>query len=857
MMNKSLSLILAFILALPSFVIPAEAAKPKPRPADPQTQSSYNVEKECPKGRCVEGLIDLAKNKTSQAMRDRCLPPASEKNQEAWFEKNPMTLECFKLVKEIEEIHEKLEKIQAHFSGEVLAEQENMCRADAGKGFSINGLSELNQVAEQAACSPQRKKEIWNKCGSDVACVMLSTATSFAGPFANRLIPKGLKAKGCDANKDDCLKQLATAFVKAVFSFFEGTWGLLKSAGRGIVNAGKKFWSWVSGAEKKSSTAQLAAAKASEEEGIFRQLMNDFTGTMSRIWSGLVGALKHWLANDIFCQEWAGTPRFSECKRPAQGLDCTECKAMLTGLCSVAGVIIAEIVPSFVTGGLVSAAKYGASGAAKIAKLFKVSKATNAALKGSRIAKMMNPVAKAVRTVATSRVTRVAVSVISKTLSALNRYLLQPSVKALKVSLRKMHAVAKVSKTYIMMTPAGPVLSFGGKAISNTFKVVMFPFENAMTVKAFQLGERTMDKVFQGIGKAKLFSAVRPALSPTAASAMGAIDDAYLEMQVTRFAKRRGSQFISQAEENYIHTVRLKRAGIIDDFLAKKPNMQLKDIIDDLYPELNYGKFAKYVDADDILASERSLMNSIGKMADGPEKNRLMAEMQKHLSNTSRADVLVGSPTYSRSQVIENAMLDDEVRITKALEATQIDPSKVEPELLEKMKLGIKEAHEIGDGGVYRYTYSDINKKYRRLNEAGFTNKQAEALIRSGLAGKANPENMYDALKLVVVPDVSPSMLDEMVKSTDYGPILSKVPEARRSSTAKALMVLEDGVDSSDEAAKIFDQFKDHFEHVQKLSTTDSDAASMLADFIRKQRQAGVADDVIKQKIVTAFGACP
>ncbi|MBY0517473.1 MAG: hypothetical protein K2P81_11215 [Bacteriovoracaceae bacterium] len=748
-MKRSISLLLAVILLLPSFILPASAGAPQP------TSASFNVDRDCKNGKCIESLIDLAKAKSTQARGEGCLPPEDEKDQAHWFENNPMSVDCFKLVKEIEEIYVKLEVIQAHFSGQMLDDQERMCREEKQNSIlNLENLRDIEKANAQASCTPARKKEVSQRCAGDTTCVLANSAVPFLGTLVNKILPANKRSTNCSAGKDNCLVQLATAFAKSVFSFFEGAWGLLKAAGKGIANAGKKFWNWVTGAEKQSSTAQLAAAKASEEEGIFKQLIHDFPGTMSRMWAGLTGAINEWLANDIFCQEWAGVPRASKCNRPAQGFACTDCKTMINGLCAISGVIVAEIVPAFLTGGLVTCAKYGVSAASKVSKLFKVSAATTRAIKASRVAKFVAPVTKMTARLTTavvkSKFTRVAVSLMKTSVKLIGRFMISAPVKAMKVTFKAMRTVARTSKTFLMLTPAGPVITFGSKVASTAGKVILFPFENAMTLKSFQLGEKTFEKIFQKAGSAKLFGGIRPVLAGESARAMGKIDDAYLDMKITGYTKRHGSDFVTEAEDKYLKTIRVQRYSVVDDYLLKKPEVPLKNLIDDLYPDLKYGKFAKHLGADDILKAENDLFAAISKMPESANRQRLISEYYSHLSSLARRDALAGSPTFTRTEVIENALLGNEERANKALELTRVETSKMKPEKVAELKLAIQNAHEAGNGKVFNYKFNEIKEKYRILNEAGFTNKQAEILIRSGLAGKTDEVLKLERLEEVV-----------------------------------------------------------------------------------------------------------
>lgn len=860
-MKQFISFVLCFAMLLPSVVI-TQKAQAAAAPSD-----SFNVERECKNGKCIEGLMDLADAKMIQARSDKCLPPTGTEDENAWFEANAMTPDCLVQIKEIEEIHAKLQKVQAHYANAIEEDQEQMCRAEeANIGIDLKNQREIAAAAANAACSPAKQKQVAQRCAGDSVCALMSSAVPLLGAtVANSIIPQNKRSGNCSAKGDNCLVQMGTAFVKSVFGFFGGAWDLLKAAGRavlnGVKNVARKFWGWVTGAENKSSTSQLAAAKASKNDGVFQMLKNDFFGTMGKLWSGLVGALSEWLSNDIFCQEWAGTPRFSECTRPAKGIACTNCKTVINGMCAISGVIISEVIPAFLTGGLVTAAKYGVSAASKLSKLVRVSAASQRAIKNSsRLKGIIGPVSSAMRRIdrmtVASRFGRTALEAIKTAMRSIGRYMLKPTVVALKKSLTVMKDVARTSKTYVMMTPAGPVITFGTKVARGAGKVVLFPFENAMTVKSFEIGEKMFEKIFQKAGSARLFGGVRPALAAEASKAIGVIDDAYLDMQITKIAKRPGSELVTKAEADYVRTLRAERGRVVDNYLDGKPSIPLKNLVNDLYPDLNYGKFSKHVNADDIRKAESDLMEAIGRMSNTAQKDRLMAEYQAHLASSARADALAGTPTFTRTEVIANAVLSEEARAAKALEVAKVDPAVTSPEIIAQMKFTVQQAHNTGDGAVFNYRYSEIKDKYRILSNGGFTNRQSELLIRSGLAGKARPEDTFAALRVVSVPRVNPEQVASLSSHVDYKVILNGVDVSRRPATAKALLVLENSSTTSAEAAATYAKFQDRFSQVRKLAPRDSDAEALLAEFIRKQRAAGLSDEAINSKLDDAFGVC-
>jgi hypothetical protein len=859
-MKHILNLVVCLAILLPDLIIQSASAAAAPR-------TTFNVARDCRNGSCVQGLMDLADAKVLRARREGCMPPSGTRNEAAWYEENPITIECLKLNKEIEETYDKLQRVQAHYSDAVESDEEQMCRAQEHNAtVDVQNLRAIERASAAATCSAAKQREVLQRCGGDAVCALVSSAVPFLGPLANQLLPANARSASCSARQDNCLVQMGTAFVKSVFGFFEGAWGLLKAgwnaAARAVGRGARRLWSWVTGAERQSSTAQLAAVRASREDGVFQQLRRDFKGTMGRLWAGLIGALNHWLANDIFCQEWAGTPRFSECKRPANGLACTSCKTVINGMCAISGVIIGEVIPSFLTGGLATAAKHGVSAAARLARLVRVSTASRRAVAASRVARMVRPVTTVTRQLARmtvqSRLGRGVLSTLKTLTRNIGRYLARPAAVAAKRSLTVMRTTARNAKTYIMMSPAGPVVLFGTKAARTAGKVIIFPFENAMTAKAFDLGQEFVERLFQQAGKGRLFNASRSvAMGADASRAMSAIDEAYIEMKVSSVVKP-SSDVATNAQQRYLQTVRTQRPRVVDNYIDGKPTVSLQNLVDELYPELNYGSLTRGMSAEDIRKAESELMEAIGRVRNTPNRDRLMAEYQSHLSSTARADAVAGSPTFTRPEVISNATIPtDDARFNQAMRVTNIQDEALAPADAARMRDAVVRAHNTGDGAVYDYTFSEVREKYRILNqEGGFTPRQSDILIRSGVAGRARPEDTLNALRLVVVPKASPQLVEAMASNTNYASIIRSVEASRRPATARALLVLENAGMNSSEAAATFTRFQDRFAQMRRLSTKNSDAEALLAEIIRRERARGLSDNAINQKLDNAFGKC-
>src|SRR5690606_32800413 len=125
------------------------------------------------------------------------------------------------------------------------------------------------------------------------------------------------------------------------------------------------------------------------------------------------------------------------------------------GLCTVTGTIVAEIVPAFLTGGLITAVKHGVNGASKISKLFKVSNAGLKTVQKSKVGKLaVQSSNKLDDTLKVSKSLQAAKVAVQASLSAINKYLLSPTRKLLKTSFSLLSNSAKKSHIYLAESPA-------------------------------------------------------------------------------------------------------------------------------------------------------------------------------------------------------------------------------------------------------------------------------------------------------------------------------------------------------------------------------------------------------------------
>ena len=620
----SIKLALVFLItSLSSWAPMVEAAAKKPS---------------CENGECIPKLIDKLED-VGALYKKQCLPKGiKHENIEKHHMENGISEECWKFITEINHLEAELLAHQNRLESRLGCESGN-CKLNP-VGDSLNHqIYELAKVENTNSCTEPKKQAIRNQCPSDMTCVMVSSAMGMGGYLAELLVPAKAKPKGCHLGNDSCMTQLATGFLRAAITFFDGAWDLLKIVGKKVGQKMKQFWNWVSGAENHSSSTQLAMAKASKDPGVFNQLLNDFPGTMKKIWGAFVGSMKEWMKTQVFCQKWSGVPQFSTCLQPTDSFDCLPCKTLVTGLCSVSGTILAEVVPAFLTGGLISAVKHGANGAAKIAKLFRVSKKGMAAIKASRVGKIA--IQASSKTDDVLRITRglvVAKSAVNAALSAIKTYMLSPARKALKISYTALSSAAKKGKMYIASTSAGKVLILSGKGLKKSGEIILYPIDNPLTTFAYKSGARSFDKALT-LGKPALAAPTSVSLSITQRQPQ--LETLLAKIDELRIAGKPNSEKLLKLELQLLDSVEPIRLDAVRSVLAKN-DVAFSDIIKRLYPELKYDDLARSVPPAKILKVERELYLEISKLPDSPNKQALMTRYKSHVAQGELRAKIVG-----------------------------------------------------------------------------------------------------------------------------------------------------------------------------------------------------------------------
>lgn len=681
----------------------------------------------CTEGECVEGIVQELEDLSSAFDQECMSSKESDQNIDDYFEENGISEKCYVMLNELSIKQDELRQIATELEISVEQNDVRSCQPNSSANELNSQIQNINAVNIEASCSDDRKAEVKKTCTSDLNCFMFASAMGMGGYVAEKLIPESMKIPNCNLGGDSCTTQLVTGFIKSVMTFFSGAWDLLKMAGNGIKDQANKFWNWVTDAEDHSSTSQLSMAEASEDDGVFSMLVDDFPGTMSKMWQGLVGSIKEWLKTDIFCEKWEGVPRFSKCTQPYSDFDCASCKTFATGLCAATGVIVAEIVPAFLTGGIVTAAKHGINGAAKIAKVFKVSsKAAQALKKTKMVSKVSKKVSRIDDIISLSSTISKISSKLKVALSAASKFLLSPISKKTIAIGKSLKTLSAKSKMFLAENAAGKVIHFSLKALKNTGKVIIYPIDNPLTTFAFKKGMTSMDKILV-LGSKKISQVSRAIIGVENTSS--AAYKSLLKIEEAKILNKLDEVENIKISQKYLDEIKPHREKIVSDVFEQQTE-NFDEIIDTLYPELKYGKLSDNIPQDEILAAEKEIWDQIKNIRDGPYKDKLIESFHfKIVGSTARARLVNKTPLYT--DIIRNTKLNSKDRLAEALRITgNKNASKALEEALEK-------AHLIGDdSGVYSYTWRELRRKYKYLTDGGFSTGEADLLIRHGLAGR-------------------------------------------------------------------------------------------------------------------------
>lgn len=634
---------------------------------------------------------------------DKGCVPKLKTSYTSYLKTHGMSEACWKLITEINYQEARLSALHPQLANKV-----NCATGNCLKGTKpIVNLPSLSPIAP--ACTQADKNRISTNCHKDMACTLVSSVSTL--PLTNlkllspqKLLPRGMSPRSCSAN-DSCINQVVTSFFNSIMKFFNNAWDMLKIAGEMAKDKLGDFWTWVSSAEDSSSAAQLALAKASEDDGLFQSLKNDFAGTVSRVFQALVASTKLWLKEDIFCEKWASKPHLSKCVRPAQGFDCLSCKSVLNGICAIGGVFISEVLPAFISGGLTTAAKHGVGAASRIVQSsFKFSDKTIKSIKNSKTIKASLKIAGH-----SDKTAKVGI-----VLSKINKYFISPARKVAKSSFTIVSALARNSKSYLAQTTSGKYIVFAQDGLKLAGKVALYPIENNMTLLSFKAGQQTFDKAFK-LAVPSLANKTSVAMVVTAHTP--ALDAILTKIEIGHIKK---SKTLALELEQVKILQGIRPALTRKALAAKKP--QFSEIIRTLYPELDYGQLAKKLSAKDLLLREKELYLHLARIKDPVLKKSMLAKYQGLITDSKqRRNILKDTPNYK--EIVDNSQLSSVTKGARGLKILNKHPNDLQRKKLE--------------AAIRTASSSPASKKKKILMDAGFSEAEAQKLINYGITGLA------------------------------------------------------------------------------------------------------------------------
>ena len=334
--------------------------------------------------------------------------------------------------------------------------------------LNSSALPELSS-SKKLTCSEDQKKSNLKKCDQEVFCAIGSTVFSSAVVIAEAL---GQKPNSCISSQNDCVTNLVSALVDSILSLVTGIWDLLGMLVEWTGGKLSEFWNYVRGVEDKTSDAQHLLNKMSDadKKEVKTNPIKWVTNLAQNIWGGI----KTWMKEDIFCEKWSGVPRASQCVQPAVSFDCLSCRTMMMGTCSAGGVILAEVLPAFFTGGAVNVVARGASGAKAFANVIKGSKA-------------YKKVAKAVDNLSDIRAIKLA-SEGAKTTGIIVKNVAKPTYTAVKSSLSK---VSSGYKSFVTSTG----FKTTSKVLDQAAKYSGLKYMNKVMDEAYDYGYKFVDDI--------------------------------------------------------------------------------------------------------------------------------------------------------------------------------------------------------------------------------------------------------------------------------------------------------------------------------------------------------------------------
>jgi hypothetical protein len=374
------------------------------------------------------------------------------------------------------------------------------------------------RVVQQTSCRP---------ASTDSQCMGLYGCAAYA--IANPLAPLVGNIQRLNGNSKSCTARGAAAapgcLQNVIKGIFDSLWSLLSlvwDVGKAAVRSAGE-WTGLVRRQENTSSERLMAAQQSGP-GFIRRFIANPGSVMQGMITAMYEGIKSAAMNSYGCEEWTGAPFVSRCLRPMTNWDCASCQQKLQLMCGVAGFAVGEIGTAFLTGGLVSGARFigtaalnGVRAGARAARYSPLARNVIRSIPRPPAAavRAANAVADATRVVMTASQRRAIQSFEALTTSR--------QARVLRVSKRRISRHIVTRTTGFVLRPIGMYIH----AMDNAFMAGMRAGDNAITVAASRFNRA--DDVAQGLPE--LNAAIPPegratiVLNETEVAAMSRTDE--------------------------------------------------------------------------------------------------------------------------------------------------------------------------------------------------------------------------------------------------------------------------------------------------------------------------------------------
>lgn len=359
------------------------------------------------------------------AYEQECVQDLKLTYEQCVFAKNALTKNQEKLNAYIKSNQEQLKSI---------CSQESL----GAIGNLANSISEINT---KVTCTEADKKYYSDTCMESLKCVLLASGPKVPGVMKFMYQNSGIdyskfRSKDeCYSFSNDCGARAILGLAKTIEELAVGIWdlaglgvyvpGIAIMTGKTLVKKAKdrwnQFWNATNKVEDVTSDIALLASKINPKS--IRDAYVTAEAWKLQMTISMWEGIKTWMSHTVYCGKWSGLPFYSDCLRPVN-TKCMACADIVSGSCSLLGVLLPDLIDLFITAGGIKVAKWGP----KIANKIFLNRKMIALLKKNK------------HLIDSSKLTRKALEIkpkIELKVSSLNKKLKEP-LKAIKKEVKKL-----------------------------------------------------------------------------------------------------------------------------------------------------------------------------------------------------------------------------------------------------------------------------------------------------------------------------------------------------------------------------------------------------------------------------------